>query len=88
MAKQNPTKIQCAVVRTPAGLRDALFDEWDRLRRGESNATNANAISRMAATITESAVAELEMHKTLAALPPREKLADRLPNSIPLGQVL
>ena len=32
------------VSRTSAGLRDAIFDELDAIRSGESNPTRANAI--------------------------------------------
>jgi hypothetical protein len=40
MAKKPP------VVRSLAGLRAVLFDELDRMRRGKTNAANANAFAR------------------------------------------
>jgi len=46
-------------VRTSAGLRDALFDELDRVRAGTSNPTCANAVAKLASGVIESVRMEL-----------------------------
>ena len=38
-------------VRTTAGLCEALFDEFDLLRNGESDAQRTGAVAKMATTI-------------------------------------
>lgn len=68
MAKKEAAKMP-QVVRTSAGLRDALFDELDRLRNGETNATNANAVARLADQVVNTVSMELEVHRHLAKLP-------------------
>jgi hypothetical protein len=41
------------VRRTSAGLRDAIFDEIDAIRAGESSSARANAISKLASGIVK-----------------------------------
>lgn len=48
-----------AIVRTTAGLRDALFDELEALRRGESTPQRAKAICNTAQQILKSAEVEM-----------------------------
>ena len=48
------------IVRTAAGLRDALFDEMDRLRAGQSNPQQAQAVAKLACQIINSVKAEIE----------------------------
>jgi hypothetical protein len=55
------------VVRSSAGLRDAIFDEIDSLRNGTSNATRANAVAKLAGTIVETVRMELEVQKYATA---------------------
>lgn len=52
-----------AVSRTSAGLRDAIFDELEALRRGESNPTRANAVAKLAGSVVETVRMELEVQK-------------------------
>lgn len=49
------------VKRTSLGLRDALFDEIDALRTGESNPARAMSIAKLAVQIINSAALEIEM---------------------------
>lgn len=49
--------------RTSAGLRSALFDELDGLRKGTSNATKANAVAKLCMTIVETVRVELDVAK-------------------------
>ncbi len=49
-----------AIVRTSSGLRDALFDEWDRLRTGNSNPKQAMAVAHLAKQIVNSVKIEIE----------------------------
>lgn len=52
--------------RSSGGLRDALFDEIDALRRGESNAARARSVAMIANSILQSVSAEIEYHKYVA----------------------
>lgn len=52
-----------SIDRTSFGLRDALFDEWDALRRGESTPQKASAISRLAMAAVNSVKIEIEYQK-------------------------
>ncbi len=51
------------VERTSAGLRDALFDELDSIRSGESNATRANAVAKLAGSVVDTVRMEIEVQK-------------------------
>lgn len=68
------------VRRTSAGLRDALFDEIDALRRGDGDAQRATAVARLATNILAAAKLELDFKK--AAVPESERL-----KTIELGTV-
>ncbi len=52
-----------AVVLTTVVLRDAMFDELDKLRNGTSTAATANATARLADQICSTVLMELEFHK-------------------------
>jgi len=54
------------VERTTFGLRDALFDEMDALRRGTSTPQRASAVSKLAVQIINSANMEIEYQKLAA----------------------
>jgi len=41
------------------GLRDALFDEFDELRRGKTKPERANAAARLAGEITKSVAIQM-----------------------------
>lgn len=62
-ASVDTAKSTARVDRTSAGLRDALFDELDALRRGESSPARAHAVGKIARSIIETARAEIEMHR-------------------------
>lgn len=51
------------VERSSGGLRAALFDEIDALRRGESNAARARSVAMLANSVLQSVSAEIEYHK-------------------------
>jgi hypothetical protein len=50
--------------RTSVGLRNALFDEIDALRRGDGDPHRAMAVSRLAATILDSVRLEVTFKKS------------------------
>ena len=64
MAK-NERKAMAPVVRTSAGLRDALFDELDAMRDGTSNPTRANAIAKLATSMVETVHMDIEVQRHL-----------------------
>ena len=64
MSKKQPTEpVPNLTERTSAGLRTALFDELDGLRKGTVNATRANAVAKLATTIVETVRMELDVAK-------------------------
>lgn len=67
------------IIRSSAGLRDALFDELDNLRSGKTNATAANATAKLAATIVATVEMEMEVHRVMSKLPALEN-APALPS--------
>jgi hypothetical protein len=76
------------VVRSSAGLRDAIFDEIDALRSGTSNATRANAVAKLAATVVETVRMEIDVQKYAAQASAQVEVvgASRgLPQSLQLG---
>lgn len=62
------------VDRSFAGIRMALFDEWDRLRNGQTTADNAKACARMADVILNSVETQLEALKYTKANAQAERL--------------
>lgn len=56
------------IERTSRGLRDALFDELDRLRDGSSNPQHAQAVAKLACQIINSVKAEIEFHSHVRGL--------------------
>ncbi len=61
------TKNDNEITRTSKGLRDALFDEIDGLRRGEVDPKRANAVARLAAEIVNTVKMEVEVEKYMTA---------------------
>lgn len=60
MPRKKPQVVQLEqTVKSFAGLRSSLFDEFDRLRNGVTDPTTANAVARLASEITKSAIAEI-----------------------------
>ena len=76
--------ITSPVVRTSAGLRNALFDELDALRNGTSDPPRANSVSKLAAQVVATVNMELEVHRMAEKLPGAEK-ATRAIAAVPLG---
>jgi hypothetical protein len=74
------------VTRTSSGLRDALFDQLDKLRQGQISPLAANAFARISDQIIHSVELEMNIERNAAALQKRgETLHDILPPDIPLG---
>lgn len=69
------------IVRTTAGLREALFDQLDSLRNRIINPTQANAFSKTVAEILDAVRVDLEVYKITKGLPKDEplELAPRIP---------
>lgn len=78
MAKEKNGEILAPATRTSAGLRDALFDELDRLRNGTTNASNANAVAKLADQIINTVKMEMEV----------QRHAQRVPAATPTPNVL
>lgn len=51
------------VERSFSGIREALFDDWDRLRQGKITTDNAKASARMADVILGSVETQIETIK-------------------------
>lgn len=68
------------VVRTSAGLRDAIFDELDAIRTGNSNPTRANAVAKLAGSIVETVRMEVEVQKHI-----RQTATNKVPVSESAG---
>jgi hypothetical protein len=64
------------VSRTSAGLRDAIFDEIDAIRSGESNPTRANAVAKLATGIVETVRMEIDVQKHLQKSAATPKIND------------
>ncbi len=59
-----------ATERTSAGLRNALFDEIDALRRGDGDPQRAMAVAKLAQNILATAKMEYQIGKSGAAAKP------------------
>lgn len=82
------SKPEAPIVRTSAGLRDAIFDEIDSIRNGNSNPTRANAVAKLAAGIVETVRMEIDVQKHLHSKAGQVKpqVADGLGEPMALGQ--
>lgn len=65
MRKQNG--VEKEFPRTAQGLRDALFDEWEALRRGESTPQKARATALLAGQIISSVRMEIDYATAIAS---------------------
>lgn len=83
MTTTKPEPASSPIVRTSAGLRDAIFDEIDCIRNGSSNPTRANAVAKLAAGVVETVRMELEVQRHLRSHRPTDKLEPN-PLGIPL----
>lgn len=72
MAKRSKTNSvlnhTTAAVRTGEGLRDALFDEIDKLRNGTGNPTHAIAVAKLACQIINIVKIETEYQRHIQAM--------------------
>lgn len=73
-------------VRTSAGLRDALFDELDSLRRGDTNPAKANAVAKLADQVIATVKMELDVHKHMAKYKGGKPESAELPAPVSLGK--
>lgn len=73
--KQETTTQAPQVVRTSAGLRDALFDELDALRLGTTNPAKANAVAKLADQVIATVKMELDVQKHVAKYKPNGQAA-------------
>jgi hypothetical protein len=87
MPKVQPTVASSPVSRTSAGLRDAIFDEIDAIRNGESNPTRANAVAKLAAGIVDTVRMDIEFQKFAQATAGKTKAVEtaQVPASLSLG---
>ncbi len=67
------------ILRTSAGLRDALFEEWERLRQGRTTPTQALAISQLAKQIVNSVRLEISFSAHVRGAAPGEATASTVP---------
>jgi hypothetical protein len=77
--KQEMTSVE----RTSGGLRDAIFDELDAIRNGNSNPTRANAVAKLAGSIVETVRMEIEVQKYARTVDDKKPMANA-----PLGESL
>lgn len=68
-----------SVVRTSAGLRDALFDALDSLRNGEIEPGEAKATATVAQQIINTVQLELDVHKMRREYPSDAKVIIPVP---------
>lgn len=75
------------VVRTSAGLRNALFDELDGLRAGTTNPARANAVAKLADQVMATVQMEMDVQKHLTKHGQRKpsEQAPALGAPVPLG---
>ena len=69
MAPRKTETVASPIVRTSAGLRDAIFDEIDAIRAGASNPTRANAVAKLATGVVETVRMEIEVQRHLRQHP-------------------
>lgn len=85
MTTTKPEPASSPIVRTSAGLRDAIFDEIDSIRNGSSNPTRANAVAKLAAGVVETVRMELEVQRHLRSHKPGEKAIENSSLGAPLS---
>lgn len=78
--------ISTPVVRTSAGLRDALFDALDGLRSGATSAATANAVAKLADQVVQTVHMELAVQKHASTAKATANMAPQLPAPVSLGQ--
>ena len=73
------------VIRTSAGLRDAIFDELDAIRMGKSNPTRSNAVAKLASSIVETVRMEMEVQRQLRTVPTKVEEVSQSPLGTPIS---
>lgn len=68
--REQPPRDERPVNRTSAGLRNALFDEIDALRRGEGDPQRALAVAQLAKGILQTAKLEYQFKQAGAGMAP------------------
>lgn len=84
-ARTKPEPASTPIVRTSAGLRDAIFDEIDSIRNGSSNPTRANAVAKLAAGVVETVRMELEVQRHLRSHKPGDAKSESSALGVPLS---
>ena len=77
---------QHSVIRSSLGLRDALFDELDKLRKNEVDPAHANATSRLADQICNTVQLELDVYR-FSKQDNKLGINAKLPEPLELGKV-
>lgn len=86
MSKTEKMENTAPVIRTSAGLRDALFDTLDGLRNGATSAATANAVAKIADQVVQTVHMELAIQKH-ASVRKVDAPAAALPAPVSLGIV-
>lgn len=68
--------------RTFAGLRESLFEEFDKIRNGLTTPQVANATARMSSEIVKTTVAEIDLAKLRMRMTDAQKKGKNLPKLI------
>lgn len=68
MTENKSIEVEVRVTRTTKGLRDALFDEIDRLTIGKSNPQVACAKSKLATQIIAATKLDLDYHRFITEM--------------------
>lgn len=87
-AANKATALPNDIARTSAGLRDAIFDEIDAIRKGDSNPTRANAVAKLAAGIVDTVRMDLEVKRFAISAANSTKaieVSSPLPSDLQLG---
>jgi hypothetical protein len=74
------------IIRSSAGLRNALFDELDSLRNGTTNPAKANAVAKLADQVIATVKMEMDVQRHLQKMPKsQEPAAPQAIGTIALG---
>lgn len=72
---------------TTSGLRDALFDQMNKLRNGDITPISANAFSKLAEQVVRTVELEMKVVRMAYELKKNtEQLEEILPANFPLGK--
>lgn len=76
------------IVRTSAGIRDALIDEMERIINEETDAKTANAFARLSGEVVKTVEMDLKVEefKTRVPSPKADSTSTKSLTTFPLGQ--